>query len=61
MRFAEKPIKTTATLADLNLYNRRAIYLTSNAQEKPGYYPRFDVNTGLEISVSGLNHLGLVD
>lgn len=61
MQFAEKSIKTTATLAELNLYNRRAVILTSKAKEMLGYHPRFDVDTGLQLSVSWLKHLGLVD
>lgn len=61
MQFAEKSIKTTATLAELNLYNRRAVILTSKAQEMLGYNPRFNVDAGLQLSVSWLKHLGLVD
>jgi nucleoside-diphosphate-sugar epimerase len=61
MRFTEKSIKTTPTSAELNLYNRRAVILTSKAREMLGYNPRFDVDAGLRLSVSWLNHLGLVD
>jgi nucleoside-diphosphate-sugar epimerase len=61
MQLAEKSIKTTASFTDLNLYNRKAVYLTSKAQEILGYHPRFNVDAGLQMSVSWLSHLGLVD
>jgi nucleoside-diphosphate-sugar epimerase len=61
MQFTEKSIKTTATSSDLNLYNRKAVYLTSKAQETLGYCPRYDVETGLQKSVAWLKHLGLAD
>jgi nucleoside-diphosphate-sugar epimerase len=61
MKFVEGSIKTTANLAELNLYNRNAVYLTSKAQKLLGYNPRFNVDTGLQMSVCWLNHLGLVD
>jgi len=60
MQFAEKSIKTTVTYAELSLYNRKAVYLASKAQEMLGYNPRFDVETGLQMSASWLNYLGLV-
>lgn len=61
MQFAEKSIKTTASSADLNLYNRQAVYLTSKAREMLGYDPRFDVDAGLQMSTQWLQHLGLVN
>jgi nucleoside-diphosphate-sugar epimerase len=61
MQFAEKSIRTTAGFTDLNLYNRDAIYITSKAQEMLGYNPRFDVDAGLQLSISWLKHLGVVD
>jgi nucleoside-diphosphate-sugar epimerase len=57
---AEKSMTTTATLAELNLYNRKAVYLNSKAQKILGYQPRFDLETGLQMSVGWLNLLGLV-
>jgi nucleoside-diphosphate-sugar epimerase len=61
MQFVEKSITTTPTFADLSLYNRSAIYLSSKARELLGHKPRYDVDAGLQMSVSWLNHLGLVD
>jgi nucleoside-diphosphate-sugar epimerase len=61
MQFAEGTIKTTATSAELRLYSRKAVYLTSKAEEMLAYHPRFDVNAGLQMSVGWLNHLGLTD
>lgn len=60
MQFAEKSIKTTASLSELNSYNRRGIILTSKAKEMLGYNPRFEVDTGIKLSVSWLKHLGIV-
>jgi nucleoside-diphosphate-sugar epimerase len=60
MQLAEKSIKTTPSFTDLGLYNRNAVYLTSKARDMLGYRPRFDVDAGLQMSVSWLNHLGLV-
>ena len=61
MQLAEKSIKTTASFSELSLYSRDAVYVTSKAQEMLGYNPRFDVVAGLQMSVSWLNHLGLID
>jgi nucleoside-diphosphate-sugar epimerase len=60
MQFAEKSIKTTSTFSDLGLYNRKAVYLASKAQQMLDYHPKFDVDAGLDMSVRWLNHLGLV-
>lgn len=61
MKSFEKSIRTTPSLAELSLYNRDALYLTTKAQDMLGYGPRFDVDSGLEMTVRWLNHLGLVD
>jgi len=61
MQFAEKSIKATATSTELNLYNRKAVYLTSKAREMLGYHPSFNVDAGLQMSAGWLNHLGLVN
>lgn len=60
MTRAEKSIRTTPTLTELNLYNRDALYLTSKAQDMLGYNPKFDVDTGLQMSVHWLDHHGLL-
>jgi nucleoside-diphosphate-sugar epimerase len=60
MQFAEKSIKTSASNDELNLYNRRAVYSSSKAQEMLGYRPRIGVDAGLGLSVAWLKHLGLV-
>jgi nucleoside-diphosphate-sugar epimerase len=60
MQFVEKSIKTTASLSELNSYNRHGIIVTSKAKEMLGFNPRFDVDTGIQLSVSWLKHLGIV-
>jgi len=60
MQFVEKSIKTTASSSELNSYNRRGIILSSKAKEILGYNPIFDVDTGVQLSVSWLKHLGIV-
>lgn len=60
MKRAERAIRMTPTLAELSLYNRDAFYLTSKAQNMLGYSPRFDVDTGLRLSISWLDHHGLL-
>ena len=57
MQFGEKSITSTAGLAELNSYNRKAVYLSSKAQQVLGYNPKFDVNAGLQPSVDWINHL----
>jgi nucleoside-diphosphate-sugar epimerase len=60
MKRAEKTIRMTPTLAELSLYNRDAFYLASKAQNMLGYSPRFDVDTGLQMSIRWLDHHGLL-
>jgi nucleoside-diphosphate-sugar epimerase len=60
MKQAEKTIRATPTLSELSLYNRDAFYLTSKAQDMLGYNPKFDIDTGLQMTVSWLDHLGLL-
>ena len=60
MQFVEKSIKTTASLSELDSYNRRGIILSSKARDMLDYNPRFDVDTGIQLSVSWLRHLGIV-
>lgn len=61
MRSVEKTMRTSPRLHGLSLYNRDALYLTTKAQNILGFRPRLDVETGLELTVRWLNHLGLVD
>jgi hypothetical protein len=58
MKTAERKIRKTPTLAELSLYNRNAFYLASKAQDMLGYGPKFDVDTGLRMSVLWLRHHG---
>lgn len=57
---AKKMIHTTPTLARLSLYKRDARYLISKAQDMLGYHPKFDVDTGLRMSVCWLEHHGFL-
>jgi len=61
MKSAERSIKTTPRPAELSLFNRRAVYVTTKAQKMLGYTPMFDLDTGLEMTVRWLVHLRLVD
>jgi nucleoside-diphosphate-sugar epimerase len=61
MQYVDKSIRATPRLADLSLYNRDALYLTTKARDILGYKPRFDVDAGLEMTVRWLEHVGLVD
>jgi len=57
---AKKSVNTTPALAELNLYNRHALYLISKAQDMLGYSPKFDLDAGLQISVRWLEHHGFL-
>jgi nucleoside-diphosphate-sugar epimerase len=59
MQYAERSLRTTARLSDLNLYSREAMYVSGKAREILGYVPRFNVDDGLQLSVRWLQHLGL--
>jgi nucleoside-diphosphate-sugar epimerase len=61
MQWFEKSIKTTPRPVELSLFNRDATYLTTKAQNVLGYKPRFDVHSGLEMTVHWLIHSGLMD
>jgi nucleoside-diphosphate-sugar epimerase len=61
MKRAEKSMTTTATLEELDLYSRKAIYLTSKARKILGYQPRFNLDVGLQMSVGWLKLLGVVN
>lgn len=56
----KKSISTTPTLGELGFYSRNARYPVSKAQNLLGYHPRFDVDTGLEMTVSWLEHHGFL-
>jgi nucleoside-diphosphate-sugar epimerase len=60
MRKTKKTVQTTPSLAELKLYSRNALYVTSKARDTLGYNPKFDINTGLQMTVSWLNHHGLL-
>jgi nucleoside-diphosphate-sugar epimerase len=61
MQSFEKTMRTSPQLGELSLYNRNAIYPAKKAQDLLGFSPRFDVETGLNLTVSWLNHLGMID
>jgi nucleoside-diphosphate-sugar epimerase len=61
MRYAETCIRTTPQLDELDLYNRRAIYIAQKAQDILGFKPQYDVNVGIQMNVRWLRHLGLVN
>jgi len=58
MKQAKKSINTTPSSAELNLYSRDAHYPASKAQDMLGYHPKFDLDTGLQMTVRWLEHHG---
>jgi nucleoside-diphosphate-sugar epimerase len=61
MQRFEQYMKTTPRLAELSLYNRDALYLSTKAQHVLGYRPGVDVDTGLQLTSCWINHLGLLE
>ncbi len=61
MKSAERTIRTTPRPSELSLFDRDALYLTTKAEEVLGFRPRFDVETGLGLTVRWLDQVGLVD
>lgn len=61
MRYFETCFRTTPQLDELDLYNRRAIYIAQKAQDILGFKPQYDVNFGIQMNVRWLRHLGLVN
>jgi nucleoside-diphosphate-sugar epimerase len=61
LQYADKTMKTTPRFAELSLYNRKALYLTTKARDMLGYKPGFGVDRGLDLSVQWLSHVGLVE
>jgi nucleoside-diphosphate-sugar epimerase len=61
MLYADRLLKTTPRIAELSLYSRDALYLTTKARDWLGYQPVFDLGRGLEVTVQWLNYMGLVN
>ena len=61
MQHFERYMKTTPRMAELSLYNRNTLYLSTKAQHVLGYRPGIDVNTGLQLTACWINHLGLLE
>jgi len=59
MKSVETRMKTTPRAHDLNLYGRKAIYLSNKAQNMLGYRPEFDLDKGLQLSVQWIEQIGL--
>jgi nucleoside-diphosphate-sugar epimerase len=61
MQFADNTMKTTPRLAELSLFNRKALYLATKARDMLGYQPAFDVDRGLDLSIRWLSNVGLAE
>jgi nucleoside-diphosphate-sugar epimerase len=61
LQSVEASIKTTPRSVELSLFNRQAHYVSTKAEKLLGYKPRFDVSSGLKLTVRWLDHVGLVD
>jgi len=60
MRSFEKTMRTSPRLDEFSLYSRNAVYLGTKARDILGFRPKFDVESGLKLSVRWLKHLGLI-
>lgn len=60
MQFLEASMRTTASANELTLYNRTAHYIDTKAREVLGYQPRYDIASGLALSVAWLRQLDLL-
>lgn len=60
MRATQRKVKTTPALHELNLYNRKAYYTSTKAEALLGYYPSYDLETGLVLCASWLKQLGVL-
>jgi nucleoside-diphosphate-sugar epimerase len=55
-------LRTTPSSGELDgLYNRKAVYVWSKAEQLLGYQPQFDLDTGLALSVEWLRYAGIVN
>jgi nucleoside-diphosphate-sugar epimerase len=58
---ARSSVHKAVTLHDLtHLYNRNAKYVATKAQKVLGFRPKYDVNTGLQLSIKWLAHHGFL-
>jgi nucleoside-diphosphate-sugar epimerase len=60
LRSVEKYIKTVPRLADLDLYGRDAIYVSTKAKDILGFTPNYSIEFGLELTARWLKHIGLL-
>ena len=61
MKYVEQTMKTSARPSDFSLFSRQAVYSVSKAERLLGFKPRFELETGLALSVRWLRQVGLVD
>lgn len=61
MKYVETKMKTTPRLTDFSLYNRKALYLATKAQDVLGFKPKVYLDAGLKMTVHWLNQVGLVN
>jgi nucleoside-diphosphate-sugar epimerase len=60
LKSAEQSLKTTPRLDTLSLYSRQAYYSAEKAQTMLGYFPRFNLEKGLDLSVRWLEHVSVI-
>lgn len=61
MKLVKNSLNTTPSANELqNLYSRDASYLASKAQRMLGFKPKYDLETGLRLSVLWLDHHGFL-
>jgi nucleoside-diphosphate-sugar epimerase len=58
MKALEKSLKMTPRLADLSLFGRRAVYITTKARTCLGFQPKVGLDEGLDMAVRWLDQVG---
>lgn len=61
MKSVEKSLKTSPRTTDFDLYNRQALYLAKKAKDLLGFSPKYDLDSGLKLTVPWLEQLGFLN
>jgi hypothetical protein len=60
IRKTEAAIRKTPAPDELRLFSRNAVYKITKAEELIGYYPKIDINTGLNTTIAWVEHHGFL-
>ena len=61
MKTVEKSLKTSPRTTDFDLYNRQALYVGKKAQDFLGFSPKYDLDSGLKLTIPWLEQLGYLN